>query len=297
MASEIASITNFLWNLESIHASAAWSIEEGHEKVVIAVVDADFDLSHPALRRSNLAPPGADIRFGSPQSQPGAEHGTHVAAIAVGSKQTNGFSGVAPNCAWLPVRADLSEDSLKDRVAALAWLAELSGSSTARYVVNLSWEVMTPDKELHAVIQRLVNNGAIVVGAAGNSAVDTAQWSRAPGAYREVISVAATDHRDRKTDFSAYGLDVDVCAPGFEVYSAWGSGYRGVSGTSQACAQVAGLVGLIWSNNLKLEPLAVRELLLGTCDPIDDVNPDFRGKLGAGRINAARALAATSALS
>jgi subtilisin family serine protease len=57
---------------------------------------------------------------------------------------------------------------------------------------------------------------------------------------------------------------------------------------------VSGLAGLIFSHNSSLTPTQVRGILTSTCVNIDGLNPNYAGKLGAGRIDAAAALNATT---
>ena len=63
-----------------------------------------------------------------------------------------------------------------------------------------------------------------------------------------LITVTATDDRDRRT-FSAYGATtIDLGAPGEDVYSTLnGSGYGSLSGTSMATPQVTGAVAVLHS--------------------------------------------------
>jgi outer membrane protein assembly factor BamB len=56
------------------------------------------------------------------------------------------------------------------------------------------------------------------------------------------------------------------------------------------------LAGLVWSRNPTLTNQEVRTIIEGNCDNIDALNPGYAGKLGKGRINAYKALAATPKL-
>ena len=91
---------------------------------------------------------------------------------------------------------------------------------------------------LHAAICRLVQSGVTVVAAAGNDAGNAAR--RVPAAYNEVITVSALADTDGKpgalgghrcyswgsydsddtfANFSNYGADVDLIAPGKCIWS------------------------------------------------------------------------------
>jgi PKD repeat protein len=146
--------------------------------------------------------------------------------------------------------------------------------------------------------------GIVVIAAAGNDNVTTPHY---PSAYNHVISVASTNENDVKTDFSNYAVSVDVCAPGGYgnqgpsglLSTTWNEtnfgNYDIMAGTSMSCPLTAGLCGLIFSVNPDLTPDQLEAVLEGTCDNIYSVpgNENYGGKLGAGRINAFRAVAGT----
>ncbi|MBK8807013.1 MAG: S8 family serine peptidase [Bacteroidales bacterium] len=107
------------------------------------------------------------------------------------------------------------------------------------------------------------------------------------------MAVAALDSTDKLADFSNYGTWVDISAPGTEIMSTvTNNEYGKMSGTSMACPQVSGVAALIVSQfkNSGITPDQVRNRIQGLADDIDDKNPLFKHKLGAGRINAFKAL-------
>ena len=113
-----------------------------------------------------------------------------------------------------------------------------------------------------------------------------------PATYDEVITVSAiTDfdgqpggvgtptcqigYDDTFANFSNYGPDVDLTAPGVCVMSTWrGGGYRSISGTSMASPHVAGAAALFRSTHPAASPAQVRAALIsaGTFDWFG--NPD-----------------------
>ena len=134
---------------------------------------------------------------------------------------------------------------------------------------------------LHLAICRVVKGGVTVVAAAGNDQMSAAKW--VPAAYNEVITVSAladTDgkagglggHRcfswgsydsdDTYANFSNYGSDVDIMAPGKCIWSTKpGSTYGYMSGTSMATPAVTGAAALYKASRPKATPAEVREAL------------------------------------
>jgi subtilisin family serine protease len=130
----------------------------------------------------------------------------------------------------------------------------------------------------HEAICSLVNAGVTVVVAAGNSAEDAS--SSTPATYDEVITVSAladfdgaaggggsptcrNDEDDTFANFSNFGADVDIIAPGVCIESSWNDGgYNTISGTSMASPHVAGAAALYLANNPGLSPAQVRAALV-----------------------------------
>lgn len=289
-------------NDADVDAPAAWDIERGDPAIVIAVLDTGVDLNHPDLQGNILVqPPGEDWDFADPDlvPDPGPEwwedHGTHCAGIAAAVDNGTGIIGLAPGCSILPIRIDLHGGAYQNRADAIHFVTSIA-TRYQHVVMSCSWRTSGSVAAIQNAIVTANSNNILVCFAAGNDGADTDLTPKYPGVMPEVLSVAATDHRDIRAGFSNYGSSVDVSAPGVNIYSTVPDDTHGYKdGTSMSCPLVAGLAGLVWSRNPSLSNQMVRTIIENNCDPIDALNPGYAGKLGKGRINAHKSLAATTA--
>jgi subtilisin family serine protease len=124
----------------------------------------------------------------------------------------------------------------------------------------------------------------VLVTSAGN---DNTSGNQYPAAYHGVLSAAATDLLDQKAPFSNFGNDVYVDAPGVNIFSSFPDGYYGiVSGTSFSAPAVAGTAALVRS----LHATDVEDIIAAGAIDIDSQNPDYKNKLGFGRIDVLRSV-------
>jgi hypothetical protein len=94
------------------------------------------------------------------------------------------------------------------------------------------------------------NLGSILVAASGNDANEN--WYQGginyPAAHPWVISAGATDRNSLRANFSQWGTELDLVAPGVDIYSAVPfDAYDNMSGTSMATPHVAGVAALVKS--------------------------------------------------
>jgi subtilisin family serine protease len=133
------------------------------------------------------------------------------------------------------------------------------------------------DGGLHEAICKSVAAGVTYAVAAGNSADDAR--NHVPAAYDQVITVSAladfdgrpgglgaatcrADEDDTLANFSNFGADIDLIAPGVCIYSTWKrGGYNTISGTSMASPHVAGAAALYKSTNPGASPSQVKSAL------------------------------------
>jgi len=249
--------------------------------VAVAVIDTGIDAGHPAFA-GRLAPGHNVLPDRGPNdaadNDPGPMlgHGTHVAGIV---------AQAAPEATILPIRA-LYGVGRGDAFYLAKALYYAIDQDVA--VINLSlgstWNAII----VREAVAEAADRGIIVPAAAGN--MDRSEPVEYPAANAAAFSVASTDRRDRKSNFSNYARHVDLSAPGTAINSAYPGGeYRSWDGTSMATPWVAGTAALLLDQDLT--PNQVRQRLQDSAENIYPENPDYRGLLGAGRLDAGAAAA------
>jgi thermitase len=253
--------------------------------VIIAVLDTGVDLAHPALQGRLLA--GHDMVDDDAVPNDDGDgvgwgHGTHVTGI---------LAKIAPQSQILPVRV-LDTDG-RGNIFTLAYAIEWAVAQGAD-VINLSLGAEGDSRILHDTIQRVLDQGVIVVAAAGNSNTSTPQY---PATYPGVIAVTAVDGANQKADFANYGAQwVDMAAPGVGITSTMvgplGSGYASWSGTSMSAPFVSGAVALLRQALPSASPAEIAERFTSHSQNLDAQNPTYTGQLG-GLLNINATLADT----
>lgn len=274
-----------------IDAETAWKNATGSigsEGVRIAVLDTGIDASHPDLDSKIILSKG--FTGSETDTYDNFGHGTHVSGIiAAENNNGQGVAGTCPDCRLMVGK--VLDDSGS---GAYSWIANgiIWASQNGAQVISMSLGGPVKSYTLESAVNTAWKNGAVIVAAAGNSANASNTY---PGAYTNVIAVAATDNRDRKASFSSYGKWVDVAAPGVNIYSTFPThnyvigkslNYDFASGTSMATPMAAATAGLIWSSKYGKSNTAVRSRLESTADRISGTGKYWT----SGRINAGKAV-------
>jgi thermitase len=274
-----------------VDAVEAWDVTTG-DGIKVAVLDTGVatdndDIAANVVLHANFstAATGED-NYG---------HGTHVAGIIAATKDTEGVSGVCPDCSILDGKV-LNDDG-SGSTSAIANGINWAVANGAK-VINMSLGQRVSSRALEAAVNNAWNKGVVIVAAAGNAGTQAPIY---PGAYPNVIAVAATDNNDAKASFSTYGKWVDVAAPGVNVYSTFPKhpfalgtqngremGYDIISGTSMASPVVAGVAALVWSTPAGTANTAVRAKVESSAD---DKVPGTGTYWAHGRVNACKAVA------
>ncbi|MFC4406387.1 S8 family serine peptidase [Haloarchaeobius iranensis] len=164
------------------------------------------------------------------------DHGTHCAGIADAVDNTEGVVGVSTQAnLWAGKVLDgCGSGSLSAIAAGIEWAADQGFD-----VASMSLGASSGDQTLQDAVQYAANQGLLMVAAAGNDG-PCSDCVGYPAAYPEVIAVSSTASDDSLSDFSSTGPEVELAAPGTDIYSTVPSGYATFSGTSMACPHVSG---------------------------------------------------------
>lgn len=255
----------------------------------VGILDTGIDLTHVELlgktKKCAIAVLGTG-RITEGLCSDDNLHGTHVAGtIAAIANNSVGVAGVAPN-AELAVFKALAADGggfYDDVIAGIHWLHTTGGAKV------ISMSIGGPkDKALDAELAEASKAGVLLVAAAGNDGDSTANY---PAYHPDVVSVAATDRNDATAWFSNCNGDVEVAAPGVDIWSTTpGNSYATLDGTSMATPHVSGVAAMIWFKNPDWSASQVRNQLAATADDLGAPGRDDCS--GYGRVNLVSALGA-----
>ncbi len=236
--------------------------------VDVAVIDTGIDLQHPDLDVEGGV--NCTVSIMRPRCEPGGDddhyHGTHVAGTIGALDNDQGVVGVAPGARLWAVKVLNKNGSGWSSwiVAGIDWVA---ANAATIEVANMSLGGSGFSQAEYDAIQGAVNAGVAFAVAAGNEDDDANNYS--PGGFDNVLSVSAladfnglpgggaaptcrTDVDDTLADFSNWGPEVDIAAPGVCILSTYPlekGGYGTISGTSMASPHAAGALALLASAN------------------------------------------------
>jgi subtilisin family serine protease len=227
----------------SVSAVTAWDVTRGDRQIVVAIIDDGFDLSHPDFQGAGKVVFPKDYVDGDanpfPEAQHGDYHGTPCAGVAIAESNGSGVVGVAPGCAFMPVRFPLSAD---DNL--MIEIFEEVGRHAD--VISCSWgppPVFAPlSSAVSNMLTRLATTGGprgkgcVICFAAANFDAPVNDPINAGGfvwldygsgmqrrtvgpilnglaAHPHVIAVAASTSLNKHAAYSNWGAEISICAP------------------------------------------------------------------------------------
>jgi serine protease len=326
------------WNFSGLYGLGmpeAWSLAEaagapGGRGAVVAVIDSGVAFENygrfrraPDLRRTSFVHPWDFVgRDRHPNDVYG--HGTHVTGTLVeATNNALSATGIVYGAKIMPLKV-LNDFGEGDSIA-IARAIRYAANKGAD-VINLSLEfdrrvVADEIPEILSAIRYAHARGAVIVAAAGNYKPGHLRRVAYPARATDVIAVGATTRRGCRSDYSSFGTDLDVVAPGggldstpstaeetaychperpgswiFQETFTGDSVARfglpgGYEGTSMASPHVAGIAALLIATRHLGErpsPEQVQTHIQATSR--DRGRPGFDSRYGWGLVNAAAAL-------
>ncbi len=262
------------WSLEQMGVSDAWTIWKA--KHGTKTPGEDILVAHPDTGYTNHQ--RLVSRLVTRPQDPGGHHGRNFVERDRADAKTNGFDpmadrsfanfpghgtgtasviaaadspadqpwGVAPGAKILPLRVSSSVIHLSFQNVCDAFVEAMNRGA---HVISMSLGGPLGSGLLNSLVRHALDQGIIVVSAAGNNAPTVVFPARIPG----VIACAASNALGAPWRFSGMGAEVAITAPGELVWHDWaridGNGkpvddQTNGNGTSFATANVAGLAAL-----------------------------------------------------
>lgn len=285
---------NTSWGVKKIGAENLHNLGIKGAGIKVAIIDSGVDYTHPEIAAHYRG--GADFTVAPFGNNPIDTwgHGTNVAGVVASSLNDSNGVGVAPEVEIYALKAGDGGTVYASAAAyAMDW-AITNGMN----ITNSSFGSKNPAVKawLETVYQRAKDAGILNIAGAGNTGtcsgnIDTEPFY--PGSFSSVIAVGAVSENNERACFSRVSNDVDISAPGTNIYSTnLNNGYGTFDGTSIATPHVVGAAALLWNlvpdmNHNGRKNDDVESLLLGTAS---DVGPAGKDPLyGEGILNVLKA--------
>jgi subtilisin family serine protease len=226
-----------------IDAPEVWTITQGNNNIIIAVLDQGLTPNHPDLPNARqIRLNGSNFADGDPNNPSPTGNNNHGNACAgiIGATQNNnqGISGIAPNCRIMPIRIFNTNGTgiTPQRVADAINFARQNGA----HIISNSWGYNSDNPNLHPVIRDAIiiattqgrnNLGCIVIFSAGNSAnrvIGNNGFIAFPANVNVagVLTIGASDRDDLQSNYSPTSNPaspnnqiIDLVAPSHRAYS------------------------------------------------------------------------------
>ena len=292
---------NKQWYLSAINAFDAWTISCGNANIVVAILDSGVDWLHQDLGRGNdnhdniHTNSNEDIWIDINDPQTGNKidddknmliddwkgwnydnntnntitsnyHGTFVAGI-IGAKTNNnlGIAGIVGGNNSIGGRIIPYCVGVQSPISSILDDAIIDAIDKGARIIQLSLTIPF-SQSVEDAIQYAINNNAIIVCASGNSGATSVGY---PSSNSNVIAVGAIQQNLSRVFFSNYGDNLDIVAPGVDIYSTkLANAYDYSDGTSFASPQVSGVAALILSVNPNLTGQEVRDIIEKTAQKV-----------------------------
>ncbi len=261
-------------NILRVGADKAHAVGADGNGTIILIIDSGFEPLHQDLKDRSQGG-HYDILEGDEIPNPSHIHGSHVAGIALGSINGVGIIGVAPESRLISIKCFNSSGGAT--VAAVVWALDVAASKKDIDVISMSWGASKNFYAIQLLIGKLYDQRVILVAASGNGSNRGIIY---PAKYAEVIAVGSVifqndnPDQEKRADYSSYGPELELMAPGTGVVSStrFRDEYGMLTGTSMSVPNVAGVFAVVKQyardNGLPTSQEYLRDLVRRNADDI-----------------------------
>lgn len=280
-------------NIDINYCASQTLLSQGSSKVIVGIIDSGVDINHRDLY--NVLP-GWDATTQTAPNKVSNPHGTEVAGF-IGAIPNNNMdvAGIGYGTTILPVSIYVNSSGGIDVAPEIMKNAIEYAVKNGAMVISCSWNYK--HQMITSAIKEALDRGRIFVFSAGNTGKDIGSPANSDS---RIIVVGAINKNGYRASFSSYGYELDVVAPGENVYTLYpGNRTTIASGTSFATPQVAGLAAMILSKYPDSSLFDVRYRILKTARRLEsyfhnyNISPfisPFNVEVGHGLIDAYAAL-------
>jgi len=288
----------------SITAAKEYNQGEG---ATIAIIDTCFDLTHEdtlstnIIATKNIGDDSEDISCKEGEST----HGQMVFGILAAQNNGVGLIGVTPNANYILIKIP-TYVSDQDIINAFTF-AEENGATT----ISNSWSTTIESDTERYLFEDLKNKNISIVFACGNEGEsldqDGIEYECEDSA---VLGIGASNENNEIAYYSNYGSNMDILAPAGDhgvvtTKVEWDNSYyidnldtlqdqkyTYFAGTSASTPLVAGIIGLLQTEQSNLTPDQIREAIINSAEKIGGVSytNGWNDYYAYGKINAEKAI-------
>nr|WP_246427514.1 S8 family serine peptidase [Paenibacillus phyllosphaerae] len=248
--------------------------------VKVALLDTGIDLESTELSVAG----GASFISSEPTYDDLNGHGTHLAGVIAAADNDESIVGIAPNVELYALKV-LNKDGVGTYgqvIEAIEWSIDNDID-----IISMSFSSDQFSAILQDVMKEASDKGILLIAASGNDGMSAISY---PAKYPSVMAVGAVDSLNQRADFSNYGEELEIMAPGVDVagLSLDNGQYTTISGTSVAVPHVAGIAALIKEEHPSYSGEDIRTLIDSTALTLGE-----KLEYGYGLANLEGALSAT----
>ena len=263
------------WGIDAVKAPEAWEAGDKGGNARVMVLDTGVDKDHPAL--ASRFEKGRDFSNSSGLPYPFFDdqgHGTHGAGTVLADGVTTGLYGVAPEAKLLAGKVCAARGcSSIAIISGVNWAVEEGVD-----VVNMSLGGPFGSDFARKAYVAAEEADVLIVAASGNGGNSRVGF---PAAYETTFAVGALNPDLTKAEFSQWGPELDIVAPGVDVLSSVPQGTGAAStvlidlGEGEVEVESAGMDGSAITDEL----VGGEIVYAGLGKPEDFTDIDVNGKV------------------